>query len=663
MESLKLKNEKYWDASGIYDHMRQKKQDELNEEFDQAIQNMADFGDLKSAIDGYEDIVGGVFRYEKDGNGWFIAKYNLKAGSTYTMKNTGSQNISPIRSMIGETVIDVFRSENLEPGKTLLITPTADAEGLSVYFKGSTGTHAFEIYKNDSYIGEAINTAKTITVAPSGADYTSLAEAIEFCGENGISTIHVLKGTYDILAEYQALHPEDWDTLNSGRGIVVSHGMTLIFDPQAFVTCHYTGNDENVQQYYSAFDVRFGGATFIGLNISCSRIKYCVHDDQWTWSQPTVSRFIGCKMELDNRESVTNPTLQCIGGGFGVQSSVEIRDCYFIGHEVGDRYESPLWVSYHSSPSENSQSKILITGCYFDGNGTAGLLTNGTTQQKTLAVVANNRLGSQLYLAQGYEDQFEVVAFNNNEVDIEERLADLPGKVDNLKSAVDGVSLFEEYLPGKFVDTHCNRKVTICKNKITIEKTGSNSSTSCYYSLFGHKYLGTGNFPTSLLTDEDFISFTPYTDAFILQRFTSFVSSSAVTTYYVVTQNPETEEITYAAVLNSNLGTSRTANMFELLPDILSNGNFGLVYMSKNNLQDITEHFWIRTTMCPVLANITNDTLATYKANKAYAIGDVLIVAGLLYRVTTAIANEAQLIPDTNIVRTTIAELIRLSNS
>lgn len=50
MESIKLKNEKYLDATGVYDHTKQKKQDELNEEFDQAIRNMADFDDLKSAI-------------------------------------------------------------------------------------------------------------------------------------------------------------------------------------------------------------------------------------------------------------------------------------------------------------------------------------------------------------------------------------------------------------------------------------------------------------------------------------------------------------------------------------------------------------------------------------------------------------------------------------
>lgn len=243
-------------------------------------------------------------------------------------------------------------------------------------------------------------------------------------------------------------------------------------------------------------------------------------------------------------------------------------------------------------------------------------------------------------------------------------IGELTEDVDDLKSAVDAVSMFEEYLPEKFEDTRFNRKVTICKNKITIEKTGSDSTTFCHYSLFGHKYLGTGSsVPTSQLTDEDFISFTPYSDAFILQRFTTFVSSNIATAYYVVTKNQETEEIKSAVLLNSNLGTSRTANMFEILPDIISNGNFGIVFTSRHNRQNITENFWIRTTMRTSLANITGNILATYKANKAYAIGDVLIVAGLLYRVTAAIANGAQLIPNTNIVKTTVADLIKLSNS
>lgn len=236
--------------------------------------------------------------------------------------------------------------------------------------------------------------------------------------------------------------------------------------------------------------------------------------------------------------------------------------------------------------------------------------------------------------------------------------------IDDIKSAVDGVSLFEEYMPEKFEDTRYNRKVTICKNKITIEKTGGNSTTYCHYSLFGHKFLGTSSsVPTSQLTDEDFISFTPYSDAFILQRFTTFVSSNTATVYHLVTKNPDTNEIKSVTALNSGLGTSRTANMFGLLPDIVSNGNFGIVFTSRDNTHNITENFWIKTTVRPVLAIITNNVLATYKANKAYAVGDVLFVAGTLYRVTAAIANGAQLIPDTNIVRTTVEELIKLSNS
>ena len=59
MESIKLKNEKYWDATGVYDHTKQKTQDELNEEFDKTIQNLtsamdeqvsAAVSDLKSAF-------------------------------------------------------------------------------------------------------------------------------------------------------------------------------------------------------------------------------------------------------------------------------------------------------------------------------------------------------------------------------------------------------------------------------------------------------------------------------------------------------------------------------------------------------------------------------------------------------------------------------------
>ena len=51
-------------------------------------------------------------------------------------------------------------------------------------------------------------------------------------------------------------------------------------------------------------------------------------------------------------------------------------------------------------------------------------------------------------------------------------------------------------------------------------------------------------------------------------------------------------------------------------------------------------------------------TEATYTATQNYTSGSLLIVGGTLYKVTANIANGASIVPNTNVVSTTLAEVI-----
>lgn len=253
------------------------------------------------------------------------------------------------------------------------------------------------------------------------ADFSSLVECIEEAIQYPNSVVTVLPGTYDIISEYSALHPDDWETRNDSRGVNLQNNITLIFSSGAKVVANYTGNNPDILTNFSVFNMRYGSATLINAIIEASNIRYCIHDDFWTSPISYHNEYLRCKMSMDNSQnSERSKYPHCIGGGFGQNGDTVIKDCIFEGvGGSGGVYPSPddsSIVSYHNGPNATQYSKLVMTGCYFKGVGTFRSLSNGTEVRKSDLLLSNNSFGSAIvegYTSGANTPNMNVIAFNN----------------------------------------------------------------------------------------------------------------------------------------------------------------------------------------------------------------------------------------------------------
>lgn len=249
---------------------------------------------------------------------------------------------------------------------------------------------------------------RIITVAPSGADYTSLTEAIVEACKVKDTEVHVANGTYDIQAEYKALYGNDFfDNMTSSEtnlGICLRNGVKVKFDSEAFVVFKYEGSNNCVMDLFSPFTLDSYRIAYNfeieGLKIKAKNCRYIVHDEMGTMAYPYTHKYKNCVMELDNTESVPKPAqptfhyTQCIGGGLGKLGNIIIEGCKFKSKDFENANGGA--VSYHNSSASDAKSVLNVTGCYFYGGGTFRLSWYGPSTLITDAFVGNNRLGSAI---------------------------------------------------------------------------------------------------------------------------------------------------------------------------------------------------------------------------------------------------------------------------
>lgn len=222
---------------------------------------------------------------------------------------------------------------------------------------------------------------------------------------------------------------------------------------------------------------------------------------------------------------------------------------------------------------------------------------------------------------------------------------------------VNAVCPFPYYdnLPDKFVDLRSGRRVTIEKNRITVEKTGSGSGY-LWYSLFGKKYLGTASTsspPQGNLTDDDFVPFENYDCNLFITRWVSSVKSTNRSGIYLISKDPDQGTITDLYALNDGFAHIRKLNATAVFNDILKNGNFGIVFRTVNaNNEGVTEFdFSVEQFVNPV-AQFT----PTLTATKNYAVNEFITFGSSLYKVIQPIANGSAIIPGTNVAATTVGD-------
>lgn len=241
---------------------------------------------------------------------------------------------------------------------------------------------------------------------------------------NGLITAHTIgkrkiivePGEYDIIAEYKAQYGAsyfdtylpDYNNLTNGafdRGLWLNN-MEITFEPGCSVSAHYTGDNENVKRYFSAFAVG-SNVTIKGLKLSSSNLRYGIHPDFAT----TPNEYLTIdSCELDHVSDNTGIENRAIGAGLGVHSNWVIKNCIF--GSTGN-YDV---VSIHNNASADAKSQITISDCYISGEGYIRIASYSSSTNITHALIHGCSWVTEPILTRetpGSNNNMDIIKWNN----------------------------------------------------------------------------------------------------------------------------------------------------------------------------------------------------------------------------------------------------------
>lgn len=248
-------------------------------------------------------------------------------------------------------------------------------------------------------LSESGRNGKTFIVAKNGGgDYDSLVEAVmDNMGTWGV-TLHLEAGEYDLIQEFTDYYgTADFRSQTpSGRGLELGYNITIEGSPNAVIVADYTGSDEGMQKSFSPLNCynrpSVGGMTLRGVNIRCSRVRYCVHDEKGTAGTGSYNNvYENCNFYIDNTDNDYWHSSQCIGGGLGTSGSIQIRNC--ILEEIEPSSPANAAVSYHNNANADAKSMITCTGNYVKGERGFRFSWYGQSTEITEVICANNSVG------------------------------------------------------------------------------------------------------------------------------------------------------------------------------------------------------------------------------------------------------------------------------
>lgn len=291
------------------------------------------------------------------------SKFDVVGGDKFVIYGRLNQYLD-LYAMVGNgTVIKNYRpTANTDTNSlvsTLIIPDNVDTLYINQPFDNITGN----IY--------AYYIVKTVTVGTNEYqyDFTALLEAILSVGNRYNNTIHIYEGTYDLIKEYKKVYGatffDDFTDKSTNRGIELKNNIKLIFETNTLVTCKYDGTNENVQELFSAFYTKDYGCTIDNITLETQNIRYAIHDERDGAKLPNTNKYLNCKITHDSSGTKWGAH-QCIGGGFGMNSTIIISNCVF--NSVNFDYA----VSYHNNNdwnARNYESKVIIDNCYFTHGG------------------------------------------------------------------------------------------------------------------------------------------------------------------------------------------------------------------------------------------------------------------------------------------------------
>ncbi len=250
-------------------------------------------------------------------------------------------------------------------------------------------------------------------------DFVRLTDALNYAMNHKNTTVYLGAGDWNIIDELGAAYFENFTyEAYSNMGPKIGNGLHLIGTPKSRILCHYQGTNNQVKRNFSVFAAvsdnvkEYGNFTLEGITIQASNIEYCVHDDVGIQTVHAIHNYINCTFSLDNSNNSVYGNHRGIGGGLGVQTTINIQNCLFGGLGSTD----DISLSYHNDHYSGSpQSSIVINACCFTGRNTLEINAYGTQTEKTLVKVSNNLLGTQMHknINEGV-DNIDLFQWNNS---------------------------------------------------------------------------------------------------------------------------------------------------------------------------------------------------------------------------------------------------------
>ena len=307
----------------------------------------------------------------KDSNGNYICGYNSKIGVVYKAPSNCIMYVSyPKTDCVG--VYNGKSSNATIKEKCLLKT------------------------KNTIYVGI-------------GGDIQKFTEALKQARktENTGKTFIVMPQTFDIVNELGEEYFANYSGYEDSNDMNLGNNITWIFSPGSKIVCNYSGQNNNVNTYFSPLNSLYeasGNFILDGLNLEASGTRYAIHDDNSTKTDFERHIYKNCTIKHNMR---------CIGAGFSKNLHVEILNCYFDNSSSAVHDAS---VSWHNCKTE-SKNKLIVSGCVFIGDSNTLLLSSyGEYDTETTVLVSNNLLQKEVELNKinsVSHDNIKLIKWNN----------------------------------------------------------------------------------------------------------------------------------------------------------------------------------------------------------------------------------------------------------
>ena len=364
-------------------------------------------------------------------DGYFFNSSNLVQGRFYyCIEETGNENrirpphIIPVKvgTSVGifpngkEVYVAVYAYDDPD---TAIETHTWSANVTNITI-AHEGYMAINIRNSDDsnlapsdftgYISVTNRNKRTIICDASGnGDTANFAKAVMMAFVTPNTTIYVRPGLYDIVQNLEALFGQGFlesmqatyflvQGLPWGNGmkIIGSRGATIKFDASSIVNTvvHHDFsilNSKIVDNGYT-LENEINGLFFWAINC-----KYCVHMDQGAINNDNMFTIKNCTMLMDNSGNTEIHASNCIGMGASINTTYIIENNYLNSVFAQDArdYET---IYYHNTNAQAPDNKIIIKDNYINGLGTIRVDPYGSSQNRCIAQITGNSVGSAMLL-------------------------------------------------------------------------------------------------------------------------------------------------------------------------------------------------------------------------------------------------------------------------